>query len=240
MVLGSSICLLVWFTSIGGIWTQKFEAKVGYCCVWRREETRRVHFARPRPQASEPALTASLVVKRRAEALHAIFLNQSIWAQHDDWLLLAAYSRMIRSHERRAECAALLGLYVPARAARQQLWSARGEARRLRSRTVVVFVIQRIDTRTAAVYPRLCSVRILVDWRPMPFFDFISDGPSRQMLAQNLTTWATGFSNQILSRRILHCRTAQVRSIIFSHRKKKTTTSSESDRIRISLKKRKK
>ena len=33
--------------------------------------------------------------------------------------------------------------------------------------------------------------------------------PSLHMLAQNLTTWATGFSNQVLFRQILQYRTAQ-------------------------------
>ena len=39
--------------------------------VWRREEARRVHFARPQTRASEPALAA----KTRAEALQVVFFS---------------------------------------------------------------------------------------------------------------------------------------------------------------------
>ena len=42
-----------------GVGTQKIQANVDYCHVWRREKTRRVHFARPWTQASKPALTDS-------------------------------------------------------------------------------------------------------------------------------------------------------------------------------------
>ena len=45
-------------------------------CVWRRENTRRVHFARPWTQASKPALTDSrLAAKRRAQALNVGFFS---------------------------------------------------------------------------------------------------------------------------------------------------------------------
>ena len=57
-------------------------------CVWRRQETRRVDFARPRTQASEPALTdySSLAGKRSAEAFTWCFFNRAcIRAQHDDY-----------------------------------------------------------------------------------------------------------------------------------------------------------
>ena len=44
--------------------------------VWRREETRRVHFARPWTQASKPALTySSLAAKRLAAAPHGVFFS---------------------------------------------------------------------------------------------------------------------------------------------------------------------
>ena len=36
----------------------------------------------------------------------------------------------------------------------------------------------------------------------MPFFDLIIRWPSRQILGENLTAWAIGFSNHMLSRRI--------------------------------------
>ena len=57
-----------------GLWTKQIQAIVDYCFVWGREETRQVHFAQPRNQASEPLLIdSSLAAKRRAEALHVVF-----------------------------------------------------------------------------------------------------------------------------------------------------------------------
>ena len=74
MVRGSCDCLLV--IEQLGLWTQKIQDNIDYCYVWRREETRRVHFARPRTQASEPVLTdASLAAKRRTEAFHVVFFS---------------------------------------------------------------------------------------------------------------------------------------------------------------------
>ena len=56
--------------------TQKIQANLDYCFVWRREETRRMHLARPRTQAREPPLTdSSLTAKRRAEALQVVFFQ---------------------------------------------------------------------------------------------------------------------------------------------------------------------
>ena len=64
-----------------GFGTQKIQANVDYCYVWRREVTRRVHFARPWTQASEPALTDSgLAAKRCAEALRVNFFDSRIRA----------------------------------------------------------------------------------------------------------------------------------------------------------------
>ena len=48
-----------------GFWTQKLQANVYYCYVWRHEETRRVHFARPWTQASKPALADSSLAAKR-------------------------------------------------------------------------------------------------------------------------------------------------------------------------------
>ena len=78
------------------------------------------------------------------------------------------YSRMIRTHERRA-LGVLLFLVSRSERARvdQKMYSVRGETWRLRSRIVVVFVVQCIDrysyycmylVYTAAVFVRLCSV----------------------------------------------------------------------------------
>ena len=51
-----------------GFKTQKIEASVDCCYVWR--------FDRPWTQASKPALTdSSLAAKRRAEALHLVFFS---------------------------------------------------------------------------------------------------------------------------------------------------------------------
>ena len=56
--------------------TQQIQANMDNRFVWRRGETRRVHFARPRTQASEPTLIdSSLAAKRRAEALHVVFFS---------------------------------------------------------------------------------------------------------------------------------------------------------------------
>ena len=50
-----------------------------------RPAPRRAHFARPCTQASKPTLTdSSLDAKRRAEALHVVFFQRSIRAQHDE------------------------------------------------------------------------------------------------------------------------------------------------------------
>ena len=68
------ICLFTRVIQQLGCWTQKIQANADYSCVWRREETRRVHFDRPWTQASKPALTdSSLVAKRHDEALHVVF-----------------------------------------------------------------------------------------------------------------------------------------------------------------------
>ena len=94
----------------------------------RREETRRVHFARPPTQASEPALTAScLAEKRRADALHN---KQASEPRTGCWCCV--YSRVIRSHERRALGALLFLVSVRARVDRQLfivvVWLWRGAA----------------------------------------------------------------------------------------------------------------
>ena len=66
-----------------------------------------VHFGRPWTQESMFVLTDfGLAEKRLAEALHAMFFQLSIRAQHNDLLsllvlLLRVYCRMIRSHEKR-------------------------------------------------------------------------------------------------------------------------------------------
>ena len=55
-------------------WIQKVKSNVDYSCVWRREETRRVHFARLWTQASKLVLAdPSLAEKGGAEALHVVF-----------------------------------------------------------------------------------------------------------------------------------------------------------------------
>ena len=60
-------------------------------------------------------------------------------------LLLCAYSRMRRGHERRSLGALLLVSRSAPASTDSLLKSGCGEARRLRSRIVVVFVVRRID-----------------------------------------------------------------------------------------------
>ena len=121
-----------------------------------------VHFARPWTQESKPALTdSSLAGKRRAEALHVVCCQPSIRAQHDDLLLLllllCVYCRMIRGHER-GSLGALLFLVSRSEPASTDSWlSGCGEARRLRSRIAVVFVLQRIDR-----YSYMCMYLVLL------------------------------------------------------------------------------
>ena len=97
------ICLFARAIQQLGVWTQKIQANVDYCCVWRRAECTSLV---PGLKASKPVLPDStLAAKRRAEGLDVVFFQASIRAQHDDLplvLLLCVYSRMTRSHERRA------------------------------------------------------------------------------------------------------------------------------------------
>ena len=87
-----------------GFWTQKIQANVDYCYVWRRAERTSLGSGLEHPSLRSDS---SLAAKRRAEAFHVDFFQQSVRAQHDE-LLLCVYSRMIRSHERRALGALLL------------------------------------------------------------------------------------------------------------------------------------
>ena len=90
-----------------GFWTQKIKANVDYCYVRRRAECASLGRGSKHPSLRSGSC---LVAKRRAEALHVVFFfEQSIRAQHDE-VLLRVYSRMIRSHERRA-LGALLFLF---------------------------------------------------------------------------------------------------------------------------------
>ena len=81
---------------------------------------------------------------------------------------------------------------------------------------MVVFVVQRIDRYwhicvhlALLLYQALLSnlVTFLFDKNTDVISIRESDGPSRQILGQNLT-WAIGFSHPILSHRILQYRTA--------------------------------
>ena len=56
------------------LWDAEIQAKVDYCYVWRREETRRVHFPRTWNQTGKPVLTDyCTAAKTRAAAHHVIF-----------------------------------------------------------------------------------------------------------------------------------------------------------------------
>ena len=81
---------------------------------------------------------------------------------------------------------------------------------------MVVFVVQRIDRYShicvhlaLLLYQALLSnvVTFCLDKNTDVISIWESDGPSRQILGQNLA-WAIEFSNQILSHRILQYRTA--------------------------------
>ena len=83
---------------------------------------------------------------------------------------------------------------------------------------MVVFVVQCVDRyyyfcvnlALLLLYQALLSNLLIVTCLLDKKTDVISireyDGPSRQILGQNLT-WAIGFSNQVLSHRILQYRT---------------------------------
>ena len=89
-----------------GFWTQKIQANVDYCYVQRRAECTSLG-----PGLEHPSLRSdsSLVAKRRAEALHVVFFSTKHPSPARE-LLLCVFSRMIRSHERRA-LVALLSLF---------------------------------------------------------------------------------------------------------------------------------
>ena len=89
-----------------GSWTQKIQADVDYCYVRRRAECTSLG-----PGLEHPSLCSdsSLAAKRRAEALHVVFFSTKHPSPARE-LLLCVYSRMIRSHERRA-LGALVSLF---------------------------------------------------------------------------------------------------------------------------------
>ena len=83
-------------------WTQKIQANVDYRYVRRRAERTSLG-----PGLEHPSLRSdsSLAAKRRAEALHVVFFfNKESKASEPSTraAALCVYSRMIRSHERRA------------------------------------------------------------------------------------------------------------------------------------------
>ena len=94
-----------------GFWTQKIQASVDYCYVPRRVECTSLG-----PGLKHPILRSdsSLAAKRRAEALHVVFFSTKHRSPAREQLL-CVYSRMIRSHERRAS-GALLSLFSYVRA----------------------------------------------------------------------------------------------------------------------------
>ena len=82
-----------------GFWAQKIQANVGYCCYVRRRAER----TSLGPGLEHPSLRSdsSLAAKRRAEALDVVFFSTKYPSPARE-LLVCVYSRMIRSHERRA------------------------------------------------------------------------------------------------------------------------------------------
>ena len=110
MVLGSFVFSLVRVTQQLVFWNQKIQANVDYYHVWRRVECTSLG-----PGLKHLSLRADSIrvawprrdMPRRFTFF--FFFQQSIRAQHVE-LLLCVYSRMIRSHKRRA-LGALLSLF---------------------------------------------------------------------------------------------------------------------------------
>ena len=100
------ICSLARVIKQIGFWTQKIQANVDHCYVWRREQTRRVQFARPWTQASKPALTVySLAAKIRTVALHvAFFSTKNLCPARCCCCCRCVYSRMIYLATKDARC----------------------------------------------------------------------------------------------------------------------------------------
>ena len=71
------------------------------------------------------------------------------------------------------------------------------------------------SSAAAAVYPRLCSARFLPDERQIQFFDLIIRRAEPSDFGPKSDDLATGFSNQILSRRVLHYRIAEEDGFFF-------------------------
>ena len=98
------------------LWDAEIQAKVDYCYVWRREETRRVHFPRTWNQTGKPVLTDyCTAAKTRAAAHHVIFSStKHPQAQHDYIALLLVLLRVLRyvtqTGKLRVGCDALIGL----------------------------------------------------------------------------------------------------------------------------------
>ena len=134
MVLGSFVFLLVWFSSyVFGL--RKFKP------------TSTTDTSGAAPSALRSALDSSI----QAYAQTLVWPSRDVLfsTKHPSLareLLFCVYSRMMRSHERRA-LGALLSLFSSSEPALIDSWlqSGYGEARRLRSRVVVVFIVQRID-----------------------------------------------------------------------------------------------
>ena len=90
-----------------GFWTQKIRADVDYCCVWRREVTRRVHFA----SAVDANIHAQTLVWPHRDVprrfTRTFFCNQAADPSTVTYCCFCCcccccvYSRKIRSHERR-------------------------------------------------------------------------------------------------------------------------------------------
>ena len=131
-------------------------------------------------------------------------------------LLLCVYSRMMRSHETRALCAVLfLVSYVRARVHRQLavFWLRRGAATAfaqrgcIRSPTHRSLLVHMFVSRTAAV-PGPAQLRFYLIKGRCHFSIRGADGPSRQILAKNLTTWSHRILISDFIPSDLHSRTA--------------------------------
>ena len=112
------------------------------------------------------------------------------------------YTLVIHSHERRAGCAALLGLQFRARVDRQLAvgWLRTGAATAVAHRSCILSQTHRSLRVLLCVYgccTKVCPVRFLFDLKSDVIFRFENPIGRVVRFGPTLTTWAIGFSNQI-------------------------------------------
>ena len=129
-----------------GFWTQKLQENVDYCYVRRRAECTSLG---PGLEHLSLSSDSSLAAKRRADALHVCFFSTKHPSPARELLLLCVYSRVIRSHERRA-LGALVSLFStvgpsPRRPTASCSLAAVRRGDCVRASWLYSFIVQRID-----------------------------------------------------------------------------------------------